>query len=119
MLRLRIVRGVELAAAGCLAVVLSGLACVFAAEPDHAIVSGYERFADAEGRGYTIHGGPEEAVTTRPSLITRWPDRAMKLDWFLTRGLHAGAMRIETSLDGEGKPMSDHDLIVLQIKGLA
>lgn len=76
-------------------------------------------FADAEGRGYTIHGGPEEAVTTRPSLITRWPDRAMKLDWFLTRGLHAGAMRIETSLDGEGKPLSDHDLIVLQITGLA
>lgn len=76
-------------------------------------------FADAEARGFAVHGGPPDAVTTRPSLITRWPDRAMKLDWFLTRGLEAGAMQIVPSTDDNGRPLSDHDLIVLTITALA
>lgn len=56
MLRLRNVRGAGLAMSGCLAVVLSGLTGVSAAEPDHAIVSGYERFASAEGRDAAAQG---------------------------------------------------------------
>ncbi|MDE1992196.1 MAG: endonuclease, partial [Rhizobiaceae bacterium] len=44
-------------------------------------------FAMAAARGFESHGGPHEQPSTRPSLITRFPERAMKLDWFLSRGL--------------------------------
>ncbi len=76
-------------------------------------------FDHASGRGFSIHGGPETAMTTRPSLITRWPDRAMKLDWFLTRGLQVTEAHIVTSLDAAGRPLSDHDMVVLEIAGFA
>lgn len=75
-------------------------------------------FDHVNGRGFTIHGGPETAMTTRPSLITRWPDRAMKLDWFLTRGLQISLCQIIASTEETGRPLSDHDIIVLQIVGL-
>ncbi len=51
-------------------------------------------FAMSTARGFTRHGGPLEVMTTRPSLITRWPERAMKLDWFVSRGLTIGETRI-------------------------
>lgn len=73
----------------------------------------------AQARGFAIHGGPEDQMTTRPSLITRWPDRAMKLDWFLTRGLAADLASIRPSLDPTGRPLSDHDMILIRIAGLA
>lgn len=75
-------------------------------------------FAHAEARGFAVHSGPADAVTTRSSLITRWPSRAMKLDWFLTRGLIAYNMRITPSLAADGTPLSDHDLVTLRIVGL-
>ena len=58
-------------------------------------------------------------MTTRPSLITRWPERAMKLDWFLTRGLAVSQTRIVSSLCPSGRPLSDHDLITCRIDGFA
>lgn len=70
-------------------------------------------------RGFTRHGGPIEQMTTRPSLITRWPERAMKLDWFLSRGLIIGHSEITPSLDGTGRPLSDHDHITCRIDGFA
>lgn len=75
-------------------------------------------FAHAEARGFTIHGAPEGVMTTRPSLITRWPDRAMKLDWFLARGLKIIASTSVSSLDENGRPLSDHDLVTVEIAGL-
>lgn len=75
-------------------------------------------FAMSAGRGFTRHGGPLEVMTTRPSLITRWPERAMKLDWFLSRGLKIGETRIIPSLDATGRPLSDHDLIACTVEGL-
>ncbi|OCP23406.1 MULTISPECIES: endonuclease [unclassified Ensifer] len=74
-------------------------------------------FAMSAARGFTRHGGPIELMTTRPSLITRWPERAMKLDWFLTRGLKIGESRIIPSLDATGRPLSDHDLITCTVEG--
>jgi hypothetical protein len=56
-------------------------------------------------------------MTTRPSLITRWPERAMKLDWFLARGLAVGQSNIAPSLDKSGRPLSDHDFITCRIDG--
>lgn len=75
-------------------------------------------FALAAAHGFAAHGGPEDQMTTRPSLITRWPDRAMKLDWFLTRGVQAAACRILPSPDDTGRPLSDHDMVVLELSGL-
>jgi endonuclease/exonuclease/phosphatase family metal-dependent hydrolase len=76
-------------------------------------------FARAVERGFTRHGGPLDAMTTRPSLITRWPERAMKLDWFLSRGLTVSQVEIVPSLSPAGKPLSDHDLITCRIDGFA
>ncbi|AWI59776.1 endonuclease/exonuclease/phosphatase family protein [Sinorhizobium fredii] len=74
-------------------------------------------FSASAARGFTRHGGPIDRMTTRPSLITRWPKRAMKLDWFLTRGLKIGESRIISSLDASGRPLSDHDLITCIVEG--
>lgn len=74
-------------------------------------------FAMAARRGFTRHGGPLDQQSTRPSLITRFPDRAMKLDWFLSRGLEISGDRLVSSLDEEGKPLSDHDLLVCNVVG--
>jgi endonuclease/exonuclease/phosphatase family metal-dependent hydrolase len=73
-------------------------------------------FAMSAARGFTRHGGPIDQMTTRPSLITRWPERAMKLDWFLSRGLEISTSAIVSSLDGDGRPLSDHDLITCRIE---
>ena len=75
-------------------------------------------FDHATGRGFAIHGGPEATMTTRPSLITRWPDRAMKLDWFLALGVQITQSHTVASTDEMGRPLSDHDMIVLQVAGL-
>jgi endonuclease/exonuclease/phosphatase family metal-dependent hydrolase len=74
-------------------------------------------FAMGAARGFSRHGGPLEQMTTRPSLITRWPERTMKLDWFLTRGLEMSETIITPSLDPSGRPLSDHDPITTRILG--
>jgi hypothetical protein len=76
-------------------------------------------FAMAAARGFERHGGPLDQMSTRPSLITRFPERAMKLDWFLSRGLKIGESRLISSLNEEGKPLSDHDMVVCTIEGFA
>ena len=76
-------------------------------------------FPDSIARGFTVHGGPETQMTTRPSLITRWPERAMKLDWFLSRGLDIATSAIIPSTDPEGRVLSDHDLITCTITGFS
>lgn len=74
-------------------------------------------FALVAGRGFTRHSGALDIMTTRPSLISRNPERAMKLDWFLTRGLKIGESRVVSSLDENGRPLSDHDLIICCVDG--
>lgn len=74
-------------------------------------------FAMSAARGFTRQGGRIDQMTTRPSLITRWPDRAMKLDWFLSRGLEISTSAIVSSLDGDDRPLSDHDLITCRVEG--
>lgn len=68
-------------------------------------------FQTARERGYHWDG-TADGMTTRPSLITRHPDRTMKLDWFACRGLAAVSPRIVSSMAGE-VPLSDHDMIVM------
>ncbi|TCL72118.1 endonuclease [Rhizobium sp. BK251] len=74
-------------------------------------------FAMATARGFTRHGGPLDEMSTRPSLISRNPERAQKLDWFLSRGLIVTESHLVPSLTTEGKPLSDHDLLVCTIEG--
>ena len=75
-------------------------------------------FDIARTAGFTVHGGDENAATTRPSLITRWPARAMKLDWFLARGLVLGSVNICAALDVSGRPLSDHDRIEVTVQSI-
>jgi len=74
-------------------------------------------FAMAAGRGFERHGGPLDQTSTRPSLITRFPERIMKLDWFLSRGLRISDSRLVPSLDDDGRPLSDHDMILCEVTG--
>ncbi|EPX85704.1 endonuclease/exonuclease/phosphatase family protein [Salipiger mucosus] len=75
-------------------------------------------FDVARAAGFTVHGGPEETPTTRPSLITRWPERRMKLDWLLARDLTLEDTEIRPSLDPDGRPLSDHDAIVTRVTAI-
>ncbi len=70
-------------------------------------------FALAEGRGYSWDGTPE-GMTTRPSLITRHPDRQMKLDWFATRGVIPRESQLIPS-DQTGTVLSDHDAVLCRL----
>lgn len=76
-------------------------------------------FAMSAARGFARHGGALDQMTTRPSLITHRPHRAMKLDWFLGRGLEISESAIIASLDADGRPLSDHDLITCRVDGLS
>jgi endonuclease/exonuclease/phosphatase family metal-dependent hydrolase len=76
-------------------------------------------FAVAAEAGYRRHGGPLDAMTTRLSQMTRRPDIPLKLDWFLTRGLAVAESRIVAAVDPDGSALSDHEMIVAEISGLA
>lgn len=67
-------------------------------------------FELAKQRGYNwdfTADGP----TTRPSLITPHPDRVMKLDWIAGRDLTCVDKGVLSSLDQDGRPLSDHDCV--------
>ncbi len=67
-------------------------------------------FELAEGQGYDW-SFTAEGMTTRPSLITPHPDRVMKLDWLAGRDLTPLGKGVLSSLDGSGRPLSDHDAV--------
>lgn len=68
-------------------------------------------FDAARARGYSWDNNAA-GMTTRPSLFTPNPPRAMKLDWFASRGLSMDGAQIVPVLDSDGVPLSDHELIV-------
>lgn len=72
-------------------------------------------FGLAEEHGYTW-SATADGPTTRPSLITRHPDRQMKLDWFATRGFDCLDKRVVSSLDDTGRPLSDHDAVYCKVQ---
>lgn len=76
-------------------------------------------FAHAYGRGFERHGGPLGQTTTRPSRVSRSPRGTWKLDWFLTRGLAVEESRIVPSLAEDGEVLSDHDMVVAKLGGIA
>jgi len=72
----------------------------------------------ARDGGYQRHGGPNDRITTRPSLISGTDPQPMKLDWFLSRGLQIAESRVVDALDDEGTPLSDHDLLMCTVSGI-
>lgn len=72
-----------------------------------------ELFDLARARGYSWDNNAE-GMTTRRSYLTPHPTRRMKLDWFAARGLSLYGAEIVPSVDPEGEPLSDHELIVGQ-----
>jgi len=76
-------------------------------------------FAVAAEAGYRRHGGPMDAMTTRLSPMSRRPYISLKLDWFLTRGLAVTESRVVPAVDPDGSALSDHEMIVAEISGLA
>ncbi|APG48459.1 endonuclease/exonuclease/phosphatase family protein [Phaeobacter porticola] len=64
----------------------------------------------ARSHGYDWSATPD-GITTRPSLITPHPDREMKLDWFCTRGMRSTENLLVSSIDENGRPLSDHDAV--------
>ncbi|PRX08162.1 UNVERIFIED_ORG: endonuclease/exonuclease/phosphatase family metal-dependent hydrolase [Martelella mediterranea] len=75
-------------------------------------------FSLAADKGYERHGGPADRMTTRPSLISEQHPKPMKLDWFLSRGLDISESRVIDALDTDGKPLSDHDLLICTVAGV-
>lgn len=73
-------------------------------------------FERARARGYDW-SLTADGVTTRPSLITPHPSRQMKLDWLCARGLDGRRTAVLSSLDPTGRPLSDHDAVLAQIRG--
>ncbi len=76
-------------------------------------------FAVAAAAGYDRHGGALDRMTLRSSRLSPEPPRAYKLDWFLTRGLAVGESRVVDAVGPDGTPLSDHEMIVVEIAGLA
>ncbi len=64
-------------------------------------------FARARARGYDW-SFTAPGLTTGPSLITRHPERRMKLDWICARGLACTGCGILPAHDPQGRPLSDH-----------
>ena len=76
-------------------------------------------FAVAAEAGFERHGGPIDQMTMRASRLSPNPPRHYKLDWFLTRGLAVADSRVVAALAPDGTPLSDHEMIVAEISGLA
>lgn len=74
-------------------------------------------FAHAIARGFEVHGGPADQMTTRPSRVSRKPQGTWKIDWFLTRGLDVEESRIVPAVAPDGEVLSDHEMIVAKVAG--
>ena len=72
-------------------------------------------FADFRREGFSWLGANPAAVTQRtgPSGKPKPPFR--KLDWILVRGVSPEGPRIIEALDPQGKPVSDHEMLALDL----
>ena len=67
-------------------------------------------FGLAEWAGYDW-GFTADGMSTRASLITRHPQRQMKLDWIAGRDLACTDKGCAPALGPDGTPLSDHDCV--------
>lgn len=71
-------------------------------------------FAAAKQRGYDFTAANLARPTTRDSVWTE-SEGTRQLDWFCTRGLAVSEPEVVASLDPQGHPLTDHELILLTI----
>ncbi|MGF1457343.1 MAG: endonuclease/exonuclease/phosphatase family protein [Alphaproteobacteria bacterium] len=74
-------------------------------------------FAEAAARGFSWGEANAPGRTTRETPQSgprRYPD--LRLDWFFVRGLTVEHPRTVPALDDEGKALSDHELILVDVR---
>jgi endonuclease/exonuclease/phosphatase family metal-dependent hydrolase len=73
-------------------------------------------FADLRAAGFDWRAANVAAATQRtgPSGSPQPPFR--KLDWILVRGIRADNPRVVPALDGDGHPISDHEMLAVDLR---
>ncbi|SCX97315.1 endonuclease/exonuclease/phosphatase family protein [Microvirga guangxiensis] len=72
-------------------------------------------FADLGAAGFSWSGANLALPTQRDGPSKSHPRPFAKLDWFFVRGVSAQNPRIVPSVDGQGRPISDHEMIVMDV----
>ncbi len=74
-------------------------------------------FAVAAERGYDRSRCNAPGVPTLRHASESGSRRgAMKIDWFLTRGIEASAPRVVEAVGGDGRMLSDHEAIAVEVR---
>jgi endonuclease/exonuclease/phosphatase family metal-dependent hydrolase len=72
-------------------------------------------FAHAARAGFDWRAANTPAPTQRTGPAGKPHPPFRKLDWLLTRGVHAENPRVVAALDGEGRAISDHEMVAADI----
>lgn len=72
-------------------------------------------FGDFRREGFAWAAANVAAVTQRTGPSGKPPPPFRKLDWFLVRGISPEHSRVIPALDGQGHPISDHDMLALDL----
>ncbi|MXQ13825.1 endonuclease/exonuclease/phosphatase family protein [Microvirga makkahensis] len=72
-------------------------------------------FADLREAGFSWARANRADPTQRDGPSKTHPRPFGKLDWFFTRGVRAENPQIVPSVDGQGQPISDHEMITVDV----
>ncbi|MCG7392547.1 endonuclease/exonuclease/phosphatase family protein [Microvirga sp. ACRRW] len=72
-------------------------------------------FADFHAAGFSWAGANLPVPTQRDGPSKSHPRPFRKLDWFFVRGVSVENPRVIPSLDSQGQPISDHEMIVMDV----
>ena len=119
----QVLAGLESCAPGLPAVVAGDLNVAEMPDPEHeADREWFERpetreplFAALRDAGFAWRAANAPDQTRRVIPDGRPPPKARRIDWFFTRGLTASRPKTWTAVDPEGHPISDHELITVDI----
>ncbi len=85
----------------------------------HALLEAPERheplFADLREAGFSWTQANRAAPTQRDGPWKNHPRPFGKLDWLFVRGATAENPQVVPSLDGEGRPISDHEMLTVDL----
>jgi endonuclease/exonuclease/phosphatase family metal-dependent hydrolase len=89
------------------------------ADPDPAWLAAPERyeplFAHAADAGFTWRAANLARPTQRTGPSGKPPPPFVKLDWLLTRGVRCENPRVIEAVDGEGRAISDHEMVAVDV----
>jgi endonuclease/exonuclease/phosphatase family metal-dependent hydrolase len=72
-------------------------------------------FADLRAAGFSWSGANRADPTQRDGPSKTHPRPFGKLDWLFVRGMHAENPQVVPSLDEQGQPISDHEMITVDV----